>query len=205
MRTLKYILIAVAALMLSGCWTLSIHPLYTQEDLIADPMLVGKWYSPDDLDQLWMFEANGEKSYRLTIVEGIETQLKEAVENKTRLVLTVDPDKDAMFDIHLLKLGQTTFMDFYPEEPANVNEFYKFHVIPAHSFSRVSIEGNVMSLQFFDAEWLMEQMDEGKVPIKVEDWNDLRVITAETEDLQKFVLDHADEAFEEPQILKRLE
>lgn len=205
MRWTKYAMPFVVVMILAGCWSLSIHPLYTEDDLVQDPMLVGKWYNPEEMDQIWMFEANDEKGYRLTVFEGIEAQLKEAVENQSRLELTVDPNKDAMFDVHLLKLDQYTFVDFFPEEPANVNEFYKLHVIPAHSFSRISIEGNVLTLGFFDSKWLMDQLKEGKVSIKVEDWNDLKVITADTRDLQKFVLDHIDEAFEPPDVLKRLD
>lgn len=205
MHAVKYIIIGLAALILSGCWTLSIHPLYTEKDLVTDPMLIGKWYSPEDLDQLWIFEKDGESAYRLMIIEGIEEQLRDAVENQSRLVLTVDPDRDAAFEIHLVKLGRYTFLDFFPEEPANVNEFYKFHVIPAHSFTRVSVEGHVMQLAFFDSEWLMERVDKGDLPIRVEEWGDLRVITAETNDLQKFILDHIDEAFEKPDVLHRLE
>lgn len=205
MRTAKYIMIGLAALMLSGCWTLSIHPLYTQNDLVTDPMLVGKWYSPEDLNQLWIFEEDGESTYRLIIIEGIEEQLKDAVENGSRLVFTVDPNRDAAFEVHMLKLGEYTFLDFFPEEPANVNEFYKFHVIPAHSFTRVSVEGNVLQLAFFDSEWLMEMVDKGNLPIRVEKWGDLRVITEETEELQKFVLDNVEQAFEKPDVLHRLE
>jgi len=152
-----------------------------------------------------MFESNGENAYRLYIIEGIEEQLREVVENKSRLVLTVDPEKDATFDIHLLKLEGNTFMDFYPEAPPDVNEFLKYHTIPAHSFSRVSVQGHVMELGFFDSEWLMERLDNDEVPIKVEEWDDLKVITASTEDLQKFILDHVEEAFETPQVFHRLE
>jgi hypothetical protein len=205
MSYVKCFILGLAAFMISGCWTLSIHPLYIEKDVVTDPMLAGKWYSPEDYDQLWIFEEDGDDAYLLTIVEGVEDQLKDAVENESRLVVTVDPDREASFEIHLVRLGEYTVMDFYPEEPENVNEFYKFHVIPAHSFSKVSLEGHVLQISFFDSEWLMDGLDEGGLPINVEEWGDLRVITAETEDLQRFILDNIDEAFDEPQTLHRLE
>jgi uncharacterized protein with PIN domain len=69
------------------------------------------------------------------------------------------------------------------------------HVIPAHSFMRVSLEGHVLRLAFFDLDWLKKNIEQNKVTIKHERRDDTIVLTASTEELQKFVLEHVEEAF----------
>ncbi len=205
-KKLEYFAAGLTLLVMSGCWALSVHPLYTEKDLVADPMLVGQWYAPEEQDQLWIFEQAGEQAYRLTIVgDEIETQLKDAVKKKTRLSVTIDPEKDAIFDAHLVKLGKYTFLDFYPEEPDNANELLMSHLIPAHSFARVSIEENILALSFFNPEWLKKGLADGTLAIKHEEGEDVLILTAGTEELQKFILEHVDEAFEPPQELHRLD
>jgi hypothetical protein len=193
----KRIFICVALLTLvitlSGCWTLSIYPLFTEEDLITDPMLEGIWGDPEDPeDETWDFKQMNDKSYRLIVRE-----------DEQRLL--IDPAKDGLFEVHLLQLGDYKFLDIYPEEPEGVNGFYKSHVIPAHSFVRVRIEGNVLLTAGLDIEWLGEQLDQGLLDISHEQRNDEIVLTASTEELQRWVLENIDVAFEKFEELSRLQ
>ena len=119
-------------LWMSGCFVLSVHPLYFEKDLIFESGLVGTWGEKEhekDLSELWIFKKTGDNSYQLIIRD------KEEGEGK--------------FETHLLKLGDHMFLDLYPEEPETGSEFYNMHVIPAHSFMRVSLEGNVLRLALF--------------------------------------------------------
>jgi len=206
MRSVKYITIIAAAIMLSGCWMLSVHPLYNDDDVINDPALAGKWYNVEGMDELWIFEETQDDYYRLTIInEDMENELAKAVNDESRLVVSTDPTRDGIFQVHLLELGGQTYLDYYPEEPETGNDFYKSHVIPAHSFARVSIQGNVMSITYFDQEWLKENLDNGGIDIKHERRDNLIVLTAGTDELQKFILKYADEVFKETDQLKKLE
>ena len=61
MKTMKTFvavtLIAATALLLGGCWTLSINPLYTEADLVYDPGLEGIWGDPEDPEnETWEFK-----------------------------------------------------------------------------------------------------------------------------------------------------
>jgi hypothetical protein len=102
---------------------------------------------------------------------------------------------EGVFEARLLKLGEHMFLDLFPEEPETGHEFYNMHVIPAHSFIRVSLEGHVLRLGFFDLEWLKKNLDQNKVKIKHERRGDTIVLTASTKELQNFVLEHIEEAF----------
>ena len=151
MYRIKLILVIVVAMCMAGCWTLSIHPLYTEKDLVFDPSLVGVWEDPNDPDaDTWIFTKAEGKSYRLVIREN---KASEPPKGKGEVFLKGDHVSQGVFEVHLLKLGAFLFLDFFPEEPENGNDFYIGHVIPAHSFARVSIEGHVLVLSFLDTGW----------------------------------------------------
>ena len=182
MNTWKSIIIIAFILILvlgmTGCFVLSVHPLYFEKDLVFESGLVGTWGEKEhekDLSELWIFKKSGEKSYRL-IIRDVE-------------------EGEGLFEAHLLKLGDHMFLDLYPEEPETGSEFYNMHVIPAHSFMRVSLEGHVLRLAFFDLDWLKKNIEQNKVSIKHECRDDTIVLTASTEELQAFVLKHIEEAF----------
>lgn len=182
MNTWKSIIIIAFILILvlgmTGCFVLSVHPLYFEKDLVFESGLVGTWGEKEhekDLSELWIFKKSGEKSYRLIIRD--------------------EKEGEGLFEAHLLKLGDHMFLDLYPEEPETGSEFYNMHVIPAHSFMRVSLEGHVLRLAFFDLDWLKKNIEQNKVTIKHERRDDTIVLTASTEELQAFVLKHIEEAF----------
>ena len=173
------VFVVILIIGMTGCFVLSVHPLYFEKDLIFESGLVGTWGEKEnekDLSELWIFKESGDKSYKFIFRE--------------------EEEGDGIFEAHLLKLGDYLFLDLYPEEPETGSEFYNMHVIPAHSFIRISLEGHVLRLGFFDLEWLKKNIEEGKVSIKHERRDDTIVLTASTEELQKFVLKHVEEAFQ---------
>jgi hypothetical protein len=175
----QFSILMIVVLIMSACWPLSVHPLYFENDLVFESGLVGTWGEEEDeqdISDLWIFKAASENSYQLIIKE--------------------EDSEDGVFETHLLKLGEHYFLDLYPEEPETGNEFYNAHVIPAHSFIRLSLEGHVLRLGFFDLEWLKNNLDQKKVSIKHERREDMIVLTASTKKLQEFVLEHAEEAFQ---------
>jgi hypothetical protein len=176
MRTLKAALAAALMIVFSGCWVLSIDPLYTSDDLVYEEALVGIWGDPEgESDETWTFMKHGEKSYRLVIEE--------------------EGAPDAVFETHLLRLNNRLYMDLLPDEPESVNEAMLGHLIPAHSFWTVTLEDHVLSLDVLDAEWLQAMIDSTKIDIDYIRRDDAIVLTAHTKDLQAFVMQHADAAF----------
>lgn len=173
------VFVLILVLGMTGCFVLSVHPLYFEKDLVFESGLVGTWGEKEhekDLSELWIFKKSGDQSYRLIVREKDEGE--------------------GMFEAHLLKLGEYMFLDLYPEEPETGMEFYNMHIIPAHSFLRVSLEGHVLRLAFFDLDWLKNNIEQNKVTIKHEHRDDMIVLTASTEELQEFVLKHVEEAFQ---------
>jgi hypothetical protein len=175
-----------AAALAAGCWTLSINPLYFEEDLVLEPTLVGIWGDPKgDASETWTFEEAEGKTYRLV------TQESDA--------------PDAVFDAHLLMLGGDLYLDLYPEEVEDGNEFQLGHLVPAHSFWKVGLEGDDLTLDCIDTQWLEAKLDSGIVTLDHIRPEDVVVLSASTADLQTFVLTYMDEAMTgDPLVLTRV-
>jgi len=186
MRKLMISALVALALLASGCWTLSIDPLYTTNTLVLQDGLLGIWGDPEDSTSgTWTFlPVEEEKAYRLVIEE---------------------PDKpDGVFEVHLVRLGEYLFMDLFPEEPESDNEFYVAHVIPAHSIWKISLQGHVLVVDVLDPEWLKKNIGDGKIDLKHLERSGTIVLTAPTAELQEFVQEYAEEAFTgDPLVMQR--
>jgi hypothetical protein len=183
------LLASALATVVAGCVP-SLHPLYTEKDLVFDAALVGVWSEKEDASETWAFEKTGEKAFKL--------------------VYTVD-GKSGEFEAHLLKLGNTLFLDLYPDgkglDELNRNDFYKSHLIPGHTFAKVTRIEPSVQMAFLNPDWLKELLEQNPKAIRHEKVSDRIVLTASTKELQEFVLKNVNtkDAFGgEPSDLKRI-
>ncbi|MGH9509792.1 MAG: hypothetical protein ACRD2M_07645 [Terriglobales bacterium] len=95
----------------------------------------------------------------------------------------------------LVKLGEQRYLDVY-SRPKDDFDAAQAHHIPAHSFWKLSLEGDQMRLTQPDFTWLHEllQKDPKAVRATLAD-KDLILLTAPTEELQQFVRRHGDQLF----------
>mgnify|MGYP006270942523 FL=1 len=172
-------LVALVALvvLLSACVP-SLNPLYTDEDLIFNPELLGTWGEPDEKES-WTFEQKGEKEYKLT---------------------HSDKQGEATFSVHLLKIGNTTFLDIYPDAAEPINSLYQMHLFPVHTFYKVVIEKGEVALQMFGSSSLEDAIKAGEIDLDYVMQDGSLLLTASTETLQKVVLEHVDneKIFQDP-------
>jgi hypothetical protein len=187
----RLLITATLALLLSGCIT-SLHPLYTTDTLAFRRELPGSWQQVDD-DDRWRFEPTEDrKAYRLTysshqLFSGEETQEE--------------------YLVHLVRLGDYYFLDFYPEPDENRNQqFSLVQPVLTHTFARLDFEGGRLRIRLFDIEWLEQLFRQRKIRLQHEVLEDgAIVLTAPSEELQKFVVKYAEEeqAYTDPVILER--
>jgi len=182
MRSLKLTLALGLVVLLAGCVP-SLHPLYTEEDLVYDSALVGTWTGAEGEDT-WTFRKLGDTAYDLIYTE-------EGV--------------PARFEAHLVQVGEFLFLDTYPGEPDIKNDFYLIHIIPAHIFLRIEIEGDVLRYAMLDLDWLKKMITEKKVDILHEEMEGGILLTAPPKELQAFFAKYAEDekAFPDPQELHR--
>ena len=180
----------------------SLHPLYTEADLVFLPELVGAWQE-DGGDSTLIFE-KFESS-------GI---LGEPGDTGYILIIEVSGRK-SLLEARLLRLGDELFLDLSTssefEAKAFEGEIYQ-PILPVHAFGRVRIEGDVLRVSTLQGLSFLSLTDEYQlesetVPgLPMEVIKDGLVLSATTEQLQEFVLQHLDKyfSFEEDEFLRRV-
>jgi hypothetical protein len=197
MRATLLVLFVLMVVVASGCLR-SLHPLYTEKDLVYKRELLGSWVE-EDTAGFWTFVRFGEKRYKLT-------HRQRGYQEGFIRSETV-PGDSATFEVHLAQFGELLFMDLYPEPLERRNDLCKIHWIPVHTFSRVWIENDALKMSMLNAEWLEKMIDDDRLKIAHTRVEDELILTASTEVLQKLVISFANdsEAFPEPRVLFRVE
>lgn len=168
---LKFIAAASLLSLFAGCIVLSVYPFYTPKDLIFDPGMAGRWVKTTATNEFWQFSDADGKYYMLTTTDDQSTNCLEA---------------------HLFQLKQYQFLDLLTTN----RDAYQ---MPMHLISKVARNDSSLSLQFLDYGWLSALLETNPavlrhiiVPEKAGDTNNSMVyLTADTKDLQKFLLKHA--------------
>ena len=64
MNKILLTLVLIALCSITGCIPTSINPLYTGQDLVFDPALIGVWSETGDSKETWAFEKAGDAVIR---------------------------------------------------------------------------------------------------------------------------------------------
>jgi len=190
MKIKSIYLIGLLIFLVSSCVVISFYPIYTEDTLILDNRIIGKWESKHD-DSIW------EICLPDTLKSGKYEEVNENQANKytylLKTYLSAEPDKWAEFWLHLVKIGNNIYADFYPVDWNIEMEFLMFHKLSVHSFAKVKI-GEEIDFKWFDPDWLEKLFDQNKIHIRHEESNTGNILlTAKSEELQKFLLKYGDE------------
>jgi hypothetical protein len=168
-KRVQTVVFYMLALILGGCVP-SLHPLFTENQLVFDSNLVGKWAEPNT-SNYWQFAPDANSRYD---------------------VVFADDKGKAKFTGCLGKIGNDTFLDIFPED-MNIpgNEYYKAHLIGAHSFLRVDLTHGGLNLQGMNPDGIDKLLKTDPNAIKHETAEKRTILTASTPELQKFVAKHA--------------
>lgn len=182
MKIKKFLFYLLAAL-LGGCVpVMSLHPLYTEEDVVFEKKLLGTWVDdPDSPKTTWEFSRAGAK------------------EKVYKLVYSDDEGKKGSFVVHLVKLENRLFLDVLPSQfPSEQQDWEKmkwaynfFFFVSAHTFIKIdSIEPKLKMRRTINDE-MKELFKEEPNAVKHELVEDEIILTASTKELQAFVLKYA--------------
>ena len=164
----------LALVLLTGCVTLSVYPYYTAKDVVFDPALLGVWADPDKTNtdhDTWTFEKINDQTYRLIVT---------------------DNDKKTAFDARLFKLKDYTFLDCLTRDRNDYS-------VPCHMLLRVDRIQPSLEMHLLDYEWVGKLIEKQPKAIRhaliteagdKSDENKGFVLTADTAELQKFILKH---------------
>jgi hypothetical protein len=145
-----------------GCAS-SLHPFYSEADVIFDKCLLGKW-SDREYKFSWHFDRRGLKAYRLT---------------------QVDEDGDATaFEATLFKLNGRTFLNVAPigmKDKAGTN------LLRTNTLIAISIENERLGISTLDPTRLRDHLTRFPQDLKHTFVENEIVITDSTENIQAFV------------------
>jgi len=176
----------------------SLHPLYHDEDRILMDKILGSWVDKNSPDEHHYFEVNPDDSlsYLLHFTENNNNN------NSLEGLAT------CLIEVNLVKFGDHYFADFYPGDNEvfdKMNDMLRLHLIGVHTFAKLEISQDTFIIHRFDPGWIEKLIDENRIRISYEWLDDQAILTASTEELQKFVIKYADDpdAFVDPEILIR--
>jgi hypothetical protein len=187
------IALGLACALLAGCAPQdSLFPLFVKSDRVFEEQLLGQWIvqggseiKPDEKSGHAIFQKGSDAiSYEITIPDFDE--------NGEKLISTG----------RLVRLGTYLFIDLgSPEMGTEKNPSFPYPAIAGHVIGRVYLEKDKMRIDFLSDQWVSDQAKAGKLTLSsirigvetVFSIPDRIVLSAATEDLRKFALQHAED------------
>ena len=191
----------------------SLHPLYTKDKIVYLEQMEGVWSDqPGDVKIEKRQKVMGEEKNVVVTINAEETDRPEIWDFRKDddgyvLIHQDSKGRKAAFEVFVVKLGDDYFMDFYLSDfpkgespiPSDVldhkeNDLAVNHLLPVHTFAKLIVDDNEVKIRMFDPEFLEKLFKQRQIRIKHEVINDdTYVLTAQPEELQKFVEKYADE------------
>ena len=181
MKSKSVILSSLLVVFLSGCMVFSFYPLYTEEDLFPNNLLVGEWVDADSIT--WQFDFN---YFGKPVLENRDS---------TAFILRMK-EKDSQefskqeFLVRVIELGGHYFLDFYVEEYLKENDltFFDLHLMPVHTFAKLELDGDDAEIIWFSGAWLEDLIEQNRTHIRHENNGNHILLTAKPQELQEFVV-----------------
>ena len=198
MEIKKFLFYLLAAL-LGGCVpVMSLHSLYTEENVVFEEKLLGTWVDePNSPETIWEFNRIDEPK------------------NAYKLILSDDKGQKGSFVAHLVKLENSLFLDVFPDEfpcdtedPNKTDWLYNvFFLVPVHTFIKIDSIEPQLKMRLADDDKMAELLEEDPNAVKHMSIEDRLILTASTKELQAFVLKYADDnrVFPDKIVLNRRE
>jgi hypothetical protein len=209
MRAKKFLFYLITIL-LGGCVpVMSLHPLFTEENLVFEEKLLGTWVDdPNSPKSTWEFKRVEDSAQK----EGELNPPKKPEKAYKLILLNNEDNTKGSFYAHLIKLEDRLFLDVYPSQlpcaQPDPNEDWllnTFFLIPGHSFVIIDSIEPRLKMRWTNQDELKKLLKEKPDAVKHELVEDGIILTASTEQLQQFVFKYADDerVFSEETILTR--
>jgi hypothetical protein len=177
----------VACLGLCGCPSYSLNPLYTSQDAVVEPGLEGTWIStdPDEKDEM-IFQKSASHTYKSSYFDP-----------HTKITRN--------YDVNLVRMGGKLLMDIQYDagtlDGANVDE--PIGMLSMHVIMKVELLGDDLAFATLEDDAIKKQGVK-ELKYQVFDQGNLVLVTAETDDLRKYVAAHAEDGFSQFDHWKRV-
>ena len=184
--------VLAAAALFTGCWQKSVHPFYTEKDVVFEEKLLGEWREAEKTED-----------------DGTTWTFTKGESPRVYTVKIADKETKIECDGRLFKMGDTQFLDLHSRNRAVLD-------IPAHTLIRVRDLGESLKIQLLSPTWIKNRLQLHPKEIShirasdPEHPDDMEkgefILTADTASLQKYVKEHMndDDFWEESTELKKV-
>ena len=180
-------MVILGMLLMSSCLVSSLHPFFKQKDKVYDAAMVGSWIDSDSC--IWVIEKNMVSEYFMG---------PEYPDSTYRITYYEEEDMIGLFIGTLFELKGIRYLDLYPDpnEDHCTSGLTCIHHFPTHTLARIRLDEDSFMMYWYGDEWLDELITNNRIRIKHEtvhfssDWT-RHLLTAPTEDLQKFIVKYA--------------
>ena len=179
----------------------SLYPLYRDKDLLLDERLVGTFGDPSEDDDYWDFQQVDAEMAR-----ELGRGWQHFQSGYTYKLSVMEEGVVEEFATHLLKLGDDFYLDFFPVNYSIEPDLLEMSLAPSHIFAKAELNDDYLVLHFFDLDWLEDLIEKDRIKISHMELDNRYLLTANTEELQKFILKFANDSttFIEPDTLPRI-
>jgi len=204
MKTFKtrFFVLSLLFLIINGCVVKSLFPFYTSNSVVFEKKFIGNWIDTEYAK--WNIQPFQEvilkENKKISPSELDDEQF--ALYNKYGKAYVVYFEKDSTKSSFLamaFKINNQLFLDVTPIEDSEIdglkNDLYKHHLIGTHTLAKFDlINDNEIDIKWFSSDKLEELLDENRIKIKHEKigfWDTI-VLTASSEELEKFIKKYMD-------------
>ena len=199
MKAKNVVLYCVAGL-IAGCVpVVSLHPLFTKQDIVFDGGLLGTWTGDvNNVGTVWEFVRFDESS-----AESLPKPFRGEFKSFYRLALSDRDGYKGSLAACLVKLNNRLFLDIFPDKlPGGESDvkqtkllYNAYFYLPSHTFIRVdSIGRDSVEFHLTDDDEFDKLLDAQPKAIECTETEERPILTASTKELQAFVTKYADNA-----------
>lgn len=187
-KLVRLFLPIAVCLLLAGCAPQdSLFPLFLKSDQVFEEGILGEWIVQGGTQEI----KPDEKSGQVTFQRGAEDGTYDIA-----VLLDIEAEDGATLAStgKLVHLGSYLFIDLSsPDLERRKNAIVPYPILESHVFGRVQLERDKMRIDFLSDKWVSDQAKAGKLAVAAVRTPNSVILSASTEELRKFALDHADD------------
>ena len=171
---------------MSGCLVSSLHPFYKKEDKYFEESMIGTWIDGDSC--IWTIQPN-------LVSHGFMEA--EVHDSSYKITYYEEENMVSILQGTLFQLNRVAYVDFlpHPNEDHHRADMTSWHHVPVHTLARVQYNKDSILIYWYGDEWLNELLEQNRIRIKHETVDladyDRQLLTADTDELQKFIKKYA--------------